>query len=464
MNVRLVSELFLVISVFKMILSRFGKQGVIFVCVTVFLAFGCDSDSTSTDMLDTDMGGARGLGGGAMAADMGSPDMGAVVPDAMVLPDLGVLSPHCDRAAGYGLRGELRDLTEGPSNSANAVWTGNEWGVVWKVPDDDGSASTIYFQRFNGAGTALGMVAEIGRTVNALPQVVATENGYVVAYMNARTTDDPFSGLRLRAVGPDGQAAFTSINVDATFDVHDFSLGWAPFAGGMLLYSRGRGGVNGVFSQAIDSSLNVQATVRLTESKGMATAVSYGDGVWGAAWLAGDGAQPNELAFVLLDEGGGATEAEQRVPGGGVGRIDIAYGQGTFGVAWSKNADGVAPKPHLTLIESGGDIIGTPPVQGPDGFGLAQSVSWVGTSGFAIGWTATQMDGQKRAGVTRISTLGVPLQPSVLPLEEGSGHLGISVAGNQGRLGVWVTNDPSPQAVGFSAETRTNFGVLGPCN
>ena len=282
--------------------------------------------------------------------------------------------------------------------------------------------------------------------------------------MNARSIDDPFSGIRLRAVGPEGRPAFTAINVDATFDVHDFSFGWAPFAGGMLLYSRGRGGVDGVFSQAVDSALNTQATVRLTTSKGMATAVSYGDGVWGAAWLAGDGAQPNELAFALLDDSGGVTEAEQRVPGGGVGRIAMAYGQGTFGVAWSKAGDGVAPRPHLTLVESGGDIIGTPPVQGPADFGLAQSISWIGTTGFAIGWVATEADGRKRAGVTRISTLGVPLQPTILPLEEGAGHLGISVAGNQGRLGVWVTNDPMPQAIGFSPGTRTEFGLLGPCN
>ena len=50
------------------------------------------------------------------------------------------------------------------------------------------------------------------------------------------------------------------------------------------------------------------------------------------------------------------TEAEQRVPGGGVGRIAMAYGQGTFGVAWSKAGDGVAPSrisrwsnPEVTL-------------------------------------------------------------------------------------------------------------------
>jgi hypothetical protein len=427
-------------------------------------ALGCDSGGSDGSDVAPDVQVMRGLADSGAEPEMGTTDMGNSEVDAMVYPDLGVFSPHCDRSIGYGLRGQLGDVTADGSHSAQAVWTGTEWGVTWIALGPEGDASTVVFQRFNGAGSGIGMPVEIGKTEGSTVRVVATQDGYVIAFLNARSNDDPVSGLRLRVVGPDGRPAFSVVNVEATFDVHDFGFAWAPFAGGMLVYSRGRSGSNGVYSQAVDSSLNVQPAIRLTESQGMATTVSYGDGLWGAAWLAVDNAAPAELAFVLLDDSGGVTEAEQRVSGGGVGRISMAYGQGTFGVAWSRREGGTPPKPVLTLIESGGDIIGTPPIDGPAQFGLAHSVAWIGQVGFAVGWVSTLDGGQTQAGLTRISTLGIPLQPIELPLAESSSHRGVTIAGNQGRLGVWISNDPTPQAAGYSQAARTQFGVVGPCN
>ena len=120
----------------------------------------------------------------------------------MALPDLAV-SPHCDRTAGYGLR----------ANSGNSPRV-----VEFSTRRMDGPRSHLEStgrrrRHRNPLVSALQWVrAELSAAAGSVepgmqPQLVATENGYVVAYMNARSIDDPFSGIRLRAVGPEGRPA-----------------------------------------------------------------------------------------------------------------------------------------------------------------------------------------------------------------------------------------------------------------
>ena len=224
--------------------------------------------------------------------------------------------------------------------------------------------------------------------------------------------------------------------------------------------------MGGAFSLAIDARLSPQTALQITDSTVTTTAVAFGDGFWGAVWLAADGESPGELKFALLDQDGGLTQAERRIDGGGIGQLSIDYGQGTFGVAWSRRVEGPLPRPYLTLLESGGEVIGTPAIEtsNPDVMALVHGVEWVGRLGFVVGWIE-RLDGDRgQAGVSPISAQGVPYPTTTFPRDDAVAHRSVAIAGNQGRLGLWITIDDEPQPVGYSDEVRIETASLGICD
>jgi hypothetical protein len=431
--------------------------------VIAILLVACSPDSGVDGVTVADTGMPRVIGdtGGVTdmrSVDMGSADMGPLV------ADMGETQPNCESSIGYGLIDSLMEFTDQMSHSPRAVWNGTEWGVVWITGGADDEPSTVWFQRVSGHGEGVSSPAEIGRTRSAQLAVVHTGDGYIVSYVNARRDGDNFSGIRLRVIGPDGRPAITEIELDSTFDIQALAFQWAPFAGGMLVYSRGLQGADGVFAIPIDERLSVQAPVNITSDTAGSVAVRFGDGGWGASWLARGADGSSTLTFALLDENGGVVGIQSALAEGGVGPLAMAYGQGAFAIAWSRILDGGVPKPYLTLLEAGGDVIGTPPVAGPTNMGLAHDISWIGPAGFAVAWLATLEDGRTQAGVTRISAIGVANHPVLIPLEPLAGHRTVKLSGNHGNLGVWVTTDPMPPAVGFSSGSRVQLGRLGVCN
>ena len=193
-------------------------------------------------------------------------------------------------------------------------------------------------------------------------------------------------------------------------------------------------------------------------------AVSFGDGGWGTTWLESTGNGTGNLHFAMLDESGGLVGDIDSVADAGVGKINMSYGGGTFAVAWSRRQENQMVKPYLTLLEAGGDVLETSPVAGPTETALAADVEWMGAPGFAIAWLGAGPFGQPTTGVSRLSTVGTPLPHYVLPIEDGQAHRSVSLAGNQGKLGVWLTVDPMPTPVGYSDASFVQYGVLGRCN
>ncbi len=429
--------------------------------LTSVVLVACDSDGDGQSAASSMDEGFRAI------PDFGpGPDMGTVdsIELDMDVTDSGAGMGLCDRMVGYGFRGRPGSLNESPSHSPRAVWTGTEWGVAWISAGVDDGPDPVWFQRFNGMGLGLGQPVQVGQTDSALASVIYTGDSFAVAFVNGRTDSDPFAGIVVRVIGPDGQPAVTLIKLESTFDVQAMSFVWAPFAGGMLVYSRGRGGNGGAYSIAFDGRFMPSSPVRLTDSIVSSVAVAYGDGGWGTAFLEQTVGGERQLVFTTLDENGGLLDELERVGTGGVGPVSVAYGQGSFAIAWTRIMDTPTPKPVLTLIEAGGDVIGTLPVEGPMSLTLAHDIEWFGQQGFAVAWLAQTEAGTTQAGVTRVSALGVSSFPFRLPLEDGSAHSSIRVAGLYGNLGIFYTLDPDSPPVGFSSQSRSTFGRATGCN
>lgn len=396
-------------------------------------------------------------------ADM-AVDEDMAVADMAIEADMGPMGPECDQMANLGFEDFPTAVADTLGFTPRAVFTGAEFGVVWQTPRAEDNLNTVWFQRFDRDGAAQGDPAEIG--VAAVPQHAVAFDGmnYVVAWLAARTVDSTFDGVRIRAVNADGTpSAAPPVDVQNSFDAEAIAFNWAQFGGGMLLYNRGRGGEMGIFANSVDPAFTVSPQIRLTDSPSQSPAVVFGDGAWGAAWLARDGEEPNELAFVLLDDQAQILGNEARVQGGGIGNVRMAYGQGIYGVAWTKLFGAGLPQAALTLVDGGGDPFATPPLSGPEGVATVTEVAFLAPDRFAIAWQENRPEGT-RVGVSRITAQGLMTEPAVLAAPEGSARLGMTVGGTNTRISAWFTEDPDPQPVGYSESARVVTGVLAPCN
>lgn len=433
--------------------------------LVMIAAWGCDDEpGAEPDMRVADTGGM--LGDTDVVPDMApevdaAPDM---APDmAEVEVDMGSGRPECDERANLGFEAEPMPVIDSLAFAPRAVFTGEEYGLVWQTPGAD-ARNTVWFQRFDRDGEGLGSPVELG--VAEVPQHAVAFDGanYLVAWLAVRTEQTVFDGVQIKVIGADGTpAASPAIEVPATFDVEQIAFNWARFGGGMLVYNRGRGGAGGIYANAIDPGFTVGPPVQLTASPAQSPAVTFGDGAWGAAWLARDGEEPGELAFLLLNDEAAPLTEERRVRGGGIGNVRMAYGQGIFGVAWTKLFGAGLPQAAMTLVDGGGDPFATPPLAGPDGVATVTEVAFVAPDRFAIAWQENRPSGT-RVGVSRLTTQGLMTDPVAFDPPTGSARLGMTIGGTSTRLGAWFTEDPSPTPTGFSPDARLLGGNLAPCD
>ena len=122
------------------------------------------------------------------------------------------------------------------------------------------------------------------------------------------------------------------------------------------------------------------------------------------------------------------------------------------------------PRPAMTLVDGGGDVIATPEVLGPTGFAQVTEITWVGASGFLVAWQESLEGSQSQVGITRITAEGLVFDPYTFPREEGHSHLGLVMSGSFSRIGVWYTDDPAQTPSGYSDGARVFSGAVSPCN
>lgn len=429
------------------------------------IGLGCD-DEPGTETPDAEapdsgvlLGDSEVVTDMAPALDM-APDAG---PDmAQIEADMGPAGPECDERANLGFEAEPAPLLDEKAFAPRAFYNGTEYGLVWQT-EGENNRNTVWFGRFDRDGAPLGEPAALG--VAEVPQHAVTYDGanWVVAWLAVRTQQTVFDGVLIKVIDANGTpSAAPALEVSGTFDAEQLGFAWAQFGGGMLIYNRGRNGVAGIYANAISPAFDVGPAVQLTESPSQSPAVVFGDGAWGVAWLARDGEEPGELAFVLLDDDAQALTEERRVRGGGIGNVRMSYGMGIYGVGWTRLFGAGLPRAAMTLVDGGGDPFATPQLEGPEGVATVTEVAFVAPDRFAIAWQENRPAGT-RVGLSRLTTQGLMTDPLPLNPPAGSAWLGLTIGGTSTRIGAWFTEDPAPTPLGFSDDARLLGGHLAPC-
>lgn len=431
---------------------------------------GCDDGDSGDADATTVGGGGAGGGGGTVLEDAGpAPDASEQTEDAGNVAEMdagagGAAGPACP-PGGFGLLAEPGAGTESESasHSPRVVWTGSGWGAVWVVDGADGEAATVRFRRFGGDGSPVGEAVDLGRTDRPRLGLAWNGGGFVAVWDSTRGGGEDPESMVIQTIGPGGDLIGAATPIEDTLDVDAFSLSWATGLGGMLVYSRGSRGADGLWARPIDEGGVPGAAVQVSDASVAAADVAYGDGSWGAVWLdRGSEMNPSDVVFSALDEAGAPVGSLTRIADAGAqAAIHLAFIQGNFGLAWSAVTEMGQLQLRLTLLDASGELLATPDIGGPSGFGLATDLVAVPPDNFIVAWQDTRTDG-RAVGVTRANVLGVTFEP--VTIDDSGGAETLGVAGNLGNLGAFYTLDPEPPLDGHSPGTEIVVGRLGPCN
>ncbi|MCA9559498.1 MAG: hypothetical protein KC583_13135, partial [Myxococcales bacterium] len=291
-------------------------------------------------------------------------------------------------------------------------------------------------------------------------------DGLALVWLSARTIEGGFDGIMVQGLTAAGAVDGEPAMLQGTFDVEAVSAAWVPQGQGMVVYTRGRQGAGGVFAQPISTTgALTEAPVQLSAAASVSPAVAAGDeGTWGVAWLDRSSENPGDLLFQVVDDFGEPfDDANRQADAGAQGEVELAFGRGTYAVGWAR-VDGLGTMTTLvTLYDTAGDVLASPIIDGPQGFGTVTDVAWLEPDTFGIAWQDYD-DGRVTVGLTRVTTRGQVTEPLRLPIEAGHHQRGLVVTGSAAMVTVFVANDPMPpRESGFSTEARLMSGPLGPC-
>ena len=374
----------------------------------------------------------------------------------------------CDRNSHYGVNQPPLALTtsEVGGHTPRALRLADGWALAWLSPGEGGLLS-LWFQRFGDDFAARGQPQRVGDA--RLPQFALLDrgaDGQVIVWISGRTLEGGFDGLMIRAIDAAGALAAESVMMEGTFDAQAMAAAWVPQLQGMLVFSRGRQGEGGLFAIpiSVDGPL-VEAPVVLSEGASSSPAMVLGDeGTWGVAWQERGSENPSDLLFAVLDDFGMPFDPpNRRDDAGAQGDVHAAFGHGTFAVAWSK-LDGFGDlKPVLTLYDTAGDVLATPPIPGPEGFGLVTDVVWLEPDTFGIAWQDNQ-SARVTVGMTRVNARGQVSDPLRMLSPEGHHQRALVLGGTLAAGAAFYVDDPSPPAAGgYSASAQIQRAALGPC-
>lgn len=445
------------------------------VAAAALLLSACDDGDSGTTVVDAAADSGFVLGD-AQPADLGPPpadgapspmDMGEPAPGDDAGPGSGGELP-CDRFSDFGLQRALAAVAgaDGGAHAPRAVSLADGgWALAWQTPNGQGQ-QTIWARTFDAQGSPRGDATQVG--AGRLPEydLLARGDGLVVVWLSSRTVEGGFDGIMVQGLTAtaalDGEPAM----LQGTFDVDSISAAWVPQGQGMVVYTRGRQGVGGLFAQPLATTgALTEAPVQLSAAASVSPALVAGDeGTWGVAWQDRTSENPADLVFVVLDDFGEPfDEPNRQADAGAQGDVQVAFGRGTYAVGWSRVDGFGAMATVATLYDTAGDVLATPTLDGPEGFGTVTDVAWLEPDTFGIAWQDFD-DSMVTVGLTRVTTRGQVTAPLRLPVEAGHQQRGLVVSGSAASVSAFVVDDPMPpRAGGFSADAQVLVGRLGPC-
>ncbi|MBU0550219.1 hypothetical protein KKF91_17835 [Myxococcota bacterium] len=363
----------------------------------------------------------------------------------------------CDPVGRFGLTVLPSVASEGglPQFNPRLVFTGEGWGALWLSPG--ASYNDVLFQRLDADGAPLGEPLRLDAARSPLLDLLydAGADRFMALWRSERPSQ---VGVTYQFISNEGVALGQPVLIPNTFTATHFAAGWAEGFGGMIAYATPEG-----FFLAPVIGEDVMPSKRLFEGPSEGAAVAYGSDGWGCAWR---GLDPErevyDLVFALTDDDGSPYLALKHVrweDGGAQGYVQMAHGANTYAVGWSRRS-GFGVQTAVTLFQ-GNDVLATPPVPGPETYGLITDITWLPADQFGIAWM-DQDDEGFFVGLTTLKTTGQVSTP--IPMRAaGHEYRNLAIDGTMTRAYGLFMDEPAPSPTGFSDQVRVKRVTFGDC-
>ncbi len=384
-------------------------------------------------------------------------DSGPHTPDSEVKPQ-----PEytCDTAVNYGWRAAPSDLISGAAYQPKAVWTNTELAAQWVTPETETAPKSLWFGRFDREGTPLSTPIRVGNVDAPVHDLIFTGTQYISVWRSEVLADEGYDGLRVQIIDAQGQLSGDPFNVPLTFDVSGVAAAFTVGGTGMLAYDRGVNGVNGIHVRPISEDGHVGDVTKLTTNASMSPAITYGDGMFGIAWLDRTTPTPMGITFAAVNSDGTIRTEPTLIAENAAGSLHIAYSNSTFAIGMSRStSDGLLP--FLALVSGAGNTQSLAALSETKGYILVTDVSWLNPDSFGVAWQEKTSE-HTSVGLTRVGTSGQIRSTLSFPIGD-SALQGLTIAGNTTRTLAVYTDDPASTGSGFSDQSHAKLAIFGSC-
>ena len=420
----------------------------LFLCLCCVLA--CDSSSEETDA-SRQIGPTGGSGGTGGVSDGANDSPSNVATCADGVPLIQAL--------------DWVEVLAKPATAIQVVWTGTNYGVLWLASESTSGGRPLHFVRVSPEGALLGDPVRVGTSLGSSHRIVFTGARFLVSWINGRTEDDPYDGIRIGVISDAGALAEMFYDVQGTYDTKQIDLSWDSFAGGLLTYTKGAVGEGGLFATSINEDGSLDAENQIETRPISSFASTYGDSAWAVAYAVRDMGSENPILMHLLDDEGVVYDPEPiDIANQALGQVHIGFGQGNYAVTWSGlNPEGKL-QPATVLLDGAAEIIGRPVFDIDADFGVVEDLLAVDTQGFVLSWNG-EVDGKPILGVQVMSALGILEDPIIMEGRSGA-QLSQSrlVVGESEHVEVFSTYDAEPLSIGYSSDVSVYRTRLQSCD
>ncbi len=381
----------------------------------------------------------------------------------------------CFGGNAYGFLSQPRLLEmEGMSAKTAAKIVENEDGsfvATWTSMGPLGNQQ-LWFQAFDSAQSPASALIPLGLMKGGQQQVLKTSNGWLVVWLNELNSAFAQAGIIIQKINTDYTLASSPILVSGSVNAYQISASWDDGFGGMLVYSIGNQGKEGLYAQAFDDGMLVGQKKLINATGAWLPQIKFGTEDWGLAWLDPNHIQDgSDVYFAKVNERAelvGQTKVFENAKA--QASLGLTFGSNLFALAWSKKDSTLDMNMNplgsfiidFKIIDVGGAVEIERSFKADQLNMILTDISMLKPNIFAVSWQ--DKDGvQSILGLNRVNVSDQVLD-AVQWRVEGANAGDLIIRGKNSDASAWLTWDPMPQASGqYSDQTGIAYVKLGAC-
>lgn len=381
----------------------------------------------------------------------------------------------CFGGSTYGFLSQPHLLSiEGVSAKTAPKIVENEDGsfaVTWTSTGPLGNQQ-LWFQTFDSAQNPKSALIPLGLMKGGQQQLLKTSNGWLVVWVNELNSAFAQAGIIIQKINADETLTSAPILVSGSVNAYQISASWDDGFGGMLVYSIGNQGKEGLYAQAFDDGMLVGQKKLLNATGAWLPQIKFGTEDWGVAWLDPNRIQDgSDVYFAKVNERAeliGQTKVFENAKA--QASLALTFGSNLFALAWSKKDSTLDMNMNplglfiidFKIIDVGGAVEIERSFKADQLNMILTDLSMLKPNIFAVSWQAK--DGtQSILGLNRVNVSDQVLD-AVQWRVEGANAGDLIIRGKNSDASAWLTWDPMPQASGqYSDQTGIAYVKLGAC-